>query len=131
MKSRYFPFLLLFLLILTLSHTASFLHCYSPVFPTFSTISPGWFIFPLLVVVTITAVKDAYEGCQAAPVGLQSQSQIGPRPLREAIGFNPNVMQRKSKTFVPGACVHTAAMSKNLNVPNEREALVGVTVTGV
>jgi phospholipid-translocating ATPase len=97
-------------------------------FPTFSTISPGLVIFPLLIVVGITAVKDGYEDVKRH----QSDYRVNHTSVRVLSGgnwVNPNVMQRKSKTFVPGALRTYGRRVKKLkrSEPKE-EALVGVTV---
>ena len=77
---------------------------------------------------SITAVKDAYEDVKRH----QSDYRVNHRAVRVLSGgnwVNPNVMQRKSKTFVPGALRTYGRRVKNLKraAPKE-EALVGVTV---
>jgi phospholipid-translocating ATPase len=70
-------------------------------FPKFSTISPGLVLFPLLVVLTITALKDAYEDVKRH----QSDRRVNHTTTRILSGggwVNPNVMARKNKTFVRG-----------------------------
>ncbi|KAJ7574583.1 hypothetical protein C8J56DRAFT_1172699 [Mycena floridula] len=70
-------------------------------FPKFSTISPGLVIFPLLVVLTITALKDAYEDIKRH----QSDSRVNHSTVRVLDGggwSNPNGMHNKSRTFVRG-----------------------------
>ena len=97
-------------------------------FPIFSTISPGLVIFPLLVVVTITAVKDGYEDVKRH----QSDYRVNHSSVRVLSGgnwVNPNVMQRKSKTFVPGALRTYGRRVNNLKrAEPKEEALAGVTV---
>jgi phospholipid-translocating ATPase len=96
-------------------------------FPKFSTISPGLVIFPLLVVVTITAVKDAYEDVKRH----QSDYRVNHSSVRVLSGgdwVNPNVMQRKSKTFVPGALrKYGHGVKKRKGGDPKEEALVGFT----
>jgi phospholipid-translocating ATPase len=97
-------------------------------FPKFSTISPGLVIFPLLIVVGITAVKDAYEDVKRH----QSDHRVNHTSVRALSGgdwVNSNVMQRKSKTFVPGVLRTYGRRMKTLKRPSPKEeALVGVTV---
>ena len=124
--------LFLFLLILTITYdlTPSFFLGIAILqfFPTFSTISPGLVIFPLLVVVSITAVKDAYEDVKRH----QSDYRVNHRSVRVLSGgdwVNPNVMQRKSRTFIPGALRTYGRRVKILKrAEPKEEALVGVTV---
>ena len=96
-------------------------------FPKFSTISPGLVIFPLLVVVGITAIKDAYEDVKRH----QSDYRVNHASVRALSGgdwVNPNVMQRKSKTFVRGILRTYGRKVKKLKRPGPKEeALVGVT----
>lgn len=70
-------------------------------FNKFSTISPGLVILPLLIVLGITAVKDAYEDVKRH----QSDRRVNHTQVRILSGgdwVNPNVMVRKSRTFVRG-----------------------------
>ncbi|KAF5369202.1 hypothetical protein D9615_009962 [Tricholomella constricta] len=70
-------------------------------FNKFSTISPGLVILPLLIVLGITAVKDAYEDVKRH----QSDRRVNHTPVRVLAGgdwVNPNVMVKKSRTFVRG-----------------------------
>ncbi|KAJ7436207.1 phospholipid-translocating ATPase [Mycena latifolia] len=70
-------------------------------FHKFSTISPGLVIFPLLVVLTITAGKDAYEDTKRH----QSDRKVNHSPVRVLATedwVNPNVMKPKGRTFVRG-----------------------------
>ncbi|KAL0946504.1 hypothetical protein HGRIS_012720 [Hohenbuehelia grisea] len=70
-------------------------------FPKFSTISPGLVIFPLLVVLTITALKDGYEDVKRHNSDRRvNQSKI--RVLSGGDWVNTNAMTGKSKTFVRG-----------------------------
>ncbi|KAG6812132.1 hypothetical protein H0H92_004246 [Tricholoma furcatifolium] len=70
-------------------------------FPTFSTISPGLVIFPLLVVLAITAAKDGYEDVKRH----QSDRRVNHTQVRVLHGagwVNPNSVAKKSRTFVRG-----------------------------
>ncbi|KAJ7143107.1 phospholipid-translocating ATPase [Mycena crocata] len=70
-------------------------------FPKFSTISPGLVIFPLLVVLSITAGKDAYEDTKRH----QSDRKVNHSPVHVLAAedwVNPNSMQPKGRTFVRG-----------------------------
>jgi phospholipid-translocating ATPase len=70
-------------------------------FPTFSTISPGLVILPLLIVLAITALKDGYEDIKRH----QSDRQVNSSQIRVLSGgdfTNPNATEGKSKTFVRG-----------------------------
>ncbi|KZP18285.1 phospholipid-translocating ATPase [Athelia psychrophila] len=73
-------------------------------FPKFSTISPGLVILPLLIVLGITAIKDAYEDVKRH----QSDRKVNHTEIRVLAGgedggwVNPNLMERKAKTFVRG-----------------------------
>jgi phospholipid-translocating ATPase len=70
-------------------------------FSKFSTISPGLVIFPLLVVLGITAGKDAYEDTKRH----QSDRKVNHSPVRVLAAedwVNPNVMKPKGRTFVRG-----------------------------
>ncbi|KDQ61077.1 hypothetical protein JAAARDRAFT_124991 [Jaapia argillacea MUCL 33604] len=70
-------------------------------FSIFSTINKGLVIFPLLVVLTITAAKDGYEDIKRH----QSDRRVNysvTRVLSGANWTNPNHMSNKAKTFVRG-----------------------------
>ncbi|KAJ4486160.1 phospholipid-translocating ATPase [Lentinula aciculospora] len=70
-------------------------------FGVFSTISPGLVILPLLIVVGITAIKDGYEDVKRH----QSDRRVNHsavKILHSSEWNNPNIMQRKSRTFVRG-----------------------------
>ncbi|KAJ6622908.1 hypothetical protein B0H10DRAFT_2213939 [Mycena sp. CBHHK59/15] len=78
-------------------------------FNKFSTISPGLVIFPLLVVLSITAGKDAYEDTKRH----QSDRKVNHGNVRVLSGgdwVNPNAMKPKGRTFVRG--VQTITRSK-------------------
>ncbi|KAF9016585.1 phospholipid-translocating P-type ATPase [Hymenopellis radicata] len=71
-------------------------------FPKFSTISPGLVIFPLLVVLGITAIKDGYEDFKRH----QSDSRVNRSTIRVLSGAewsNPNVSAAKSSNFFRSA----------------------------
>ncbi|KAG7092955.1 hypothetical protein E1B28_009257 [Marasmius oreades] len=68
-------------------------------FPKFSTISPGLVLLPLLIVLTITAGKDAYEDVKRH----QSDRRVNYSTIRVLQGGdwrNHNAMQPKTKTFL-------------------------------
>ena len=70
-------------------------------FSIFSTVSPGLVILPLLIVLTITALKDAYEDIKRH----QSDRAVNYSQVRVLAGGefrNENAMASKSKTFVRG-----------------------------
>ncbi|KAJ7171938.1 phospholipid-translocating ATPase [Mycena filopes] len=67
-------------------------------FHKFSTISPGLVIFPLLVVLSITAGKDAYEDTKRH----QSDRKVNQSPVRVLDADNHNAMKPKERTFVRG-----------------------------
>lgn len=70
-------------------------------FPKFSTISPGLVILPLLIVLTITALKDGYEDIKRH----QSDRRVNHSEVRVLSGgdwVNPNITGNKEKTFVRG-----------------------------
>ena len=70
-------------------------------FHKFSTISPGLVIFPLLVVLAITALKDGYEDVKRH----QSDRRVNHSTIRVLTGggwVNPNSMAKKARTFVRG-----------------------------
>jgi phospholipid-translocating ATPase len=96
-------------------------------FPKFSTISPGLVILPLLIVLGITALKDGYEDIKRH----QSDSRVNNSRLRVIGGgdfVNPNVIQRKSRTFVRGLMGSYGRRVKKVKVTNTLgEELAGVT----
>src|SRR5260221_10848390 len=68
-------------------------------FPKFSTISPGLVIFPLLVVLAMTGIKDAYEDIKRH----QSDRRVNYSEVHVLEGpeyANHNEMAPKSRTFV-------------------------------
>ena len=70
-------------------------------FPKFSTISPGLVIFPLLIVLAITAGKDGYEDVKRH----QSDRRVNTSSVRVLQGGdweNHNHTQPKAKTFLRG-----------------------------
>lgn len=70
-------------------------------FPEFSTISPGLVVIPILIVLSITAIKDGYEDIKRH----QSDSHVNHSQARVLAGgdwVNPNLNGRKSRTFVRG-----------------------------
>jgi phospholipid-translocating ATPase len=67
--------------------------------PKFATISPGLVLFPLIVVLGMTAIKDAYEDIKRH----QSDRVVNSTEVRVLDGpayVNHNAMAPKSKTFV-------------------------------
>ncbi|KAF8912154.1 phospholipid-translocating ATPase [Gymnopilus junonius] len=97
-------------------------------FSIFSTISPGLVILPLLIVLGITALKDGYEDIKRH----ESDRRVNSTPVRVLRGgdyVNPNIMQRKSKTFVRGVMRTYGQGRKKLKNPNlDGETLANVTV---
>ncbi|KAJ2916976.1 hypothetical protein MD484_g3448, partial [Candolleomyces efflorescens] len=98
--------------------------------PKFSTISPGLVILPLLIVLTITALKDAYEDVKRH----QSDRRVNHSQVRVVAGgegwANPNAMEKKSRTFVRGLVPRLRRSTKSKKVKNVNpagEELVGVT----
>ncbi|KAF8163678.1 hypothetical protein B0H34DRAFT_649957 [Crassisporium funariophilum] len=90
-------------------------------FPKFSTISPGAVILPLLVILTITALKDGYEDFKRH----QSDRRVNNSKIRVLSGghwFNPNLTEPKSRTFIRGlipalkniTTVHPATLGKDI-----------------
>lgn len=73
-------------------------------FPIFSTISPGLVLFPLLVVMTFTAIKDAYEDVKRHNAD-RAVNQSTVLILAGSAWHNPNPMKRKQRTFVRGTRV--------------------------
>ncbi|KAG9318662.1 hypothetical protein JVU11DRAFT_755 [Chiua virens] len=70
-------------------------------FPEFSTISPGLVLIPIIVVLSITAIKDAYEDIKRH----QSDRRVNHSAVRVVSGpawSNPNFSGKKSRTFVRG-----------------------------
>ena len=70
-------------------------------FPKFRTIAPGAVLVPLLVVLTVTAVKDGYEDFKRH----QSDKRVNYSQVLVLSGgnwLNPNVTERKTKTFIRG-----------------------------
>ncbi|KAH8099600.1 phospholipid-translocating P-type ATPase [Cristinia sonorae] len=70
-------------------------------FPQFSTVSPGLVILPLIVVLTITALKDGYEDIKRHQADRAVNYSVT-RVLAGEEWENPNPMEGKSKTFVKG-----------------------------
>ncbi|KAF8630439.1 hypothetical protein AX17_005416 [Amanita inopinata Kibby_2008] len=88
-------------------------------FNIFSTISPALVILPLLIVLTITGIKDGYEDVKRH----QSDRRVNHSTVRVLSGgnwVNPNAMGRKSKTFVRGILPKSAKAkaTKSLKVIN-------------
>ncbi|KAJ3502675.1 hypothetical protein NLJ89_g8782 [Agrocybe chaxingu] len=70
-------------------------------FPKFRTIAPGAVILPLIVILSITALKDGYEDFKRH----QSDNKVNNSKVRVLSGGswrNPNVSEGKSKTFIRG-----------------------------
>ncbi|KAF7311179.1 Phospholipid-translocating P-type ATPase [Mycena kentingensis (nom. inval.)] len=93
-------------------------------FPKFSTISPGLVIFPLLVVLTFTACKDAYEDTKRH----QSDRKVNHSIVRVLDIPNNNAMKGKHRTFLMGSHItHTgiilsvAALSSPPCVMSDRQ----------
>lgn len=95
-------------------------------FPKFSTISPGLVLVPLLIVLLITALKDGYEDVKRH----QSDRRVNNSLVRVLAGgdfVNPNVMQRKSKTFVKGVMRSYGLREKSMKKVLDKEELAGIT----
>ncbi|KIM48588.1 hypothetical protein M413DRAFT_437796 [Hebeloma cylindrosporum] len=70
-------------------------------FPKFRTIAPGAVLVPLLVVLTVTALKDGYEDFKRH----QSDKRVNYGQVQVLTGgnwSNPNAMKGKAKTFIRG-----------------------------
>ncbi|KAG2122206.1 hypothetical protein BD769DRAFT_1746834 [Suillus cothurnatus] len=70
-------------------------------FPEFSTISPGLVVIPILIVLSITAIKDGYEDIKRH----QSDRQVNHSQTHVLTGgdcVNPNMNGKKSRTFASG-----------------------------
>ena len=70
-------------------------------FPKFRTIAPGAVLVPLLVVLTVTALKDGYEDFKRH----QSDKRVNYGQVLVLSGgnwLNPNVTEKKTKTFIRG-----------------------------
>lgn len=70
-------------------------------FPKFSTISPGLVLLPLLIVLTITALKDSYEDVKRHQSDRRVNHTVA-RTLQGGSWVNLNVTASKHKTFVRG-----------------------------
>uniref|UniRef100_A0A0W0FFE3 Phospholipid-transporting ATPase n=1 Tax=Moniliophthora roreri TaxID=221103 RepID=A0A0W0FFE3_MONRR len=89
-------------------------------FPKFSTISPGLVLLPLLIVLTITAAKDAYEDIKRH----QSDRRVNYSTTRVLEGgewINHNVTRRKTRTFMR-AVVPERLQSQKPNSPDVEKA---------
>jgi phospholipid-translocating ATPase len=89
-------------------------------FPKFSTISPGLVILPLLVVIAITAAKDAYEDVKRHQADHRVNNSIV-HTLGGGDYKNINPMKTKSKTFSP----RMAMPLKKSKKAKKREAGLG------
>lgn len=87
-------------------------------FSTFSTISPGVVILPLVIIIGLTALKDGYEDFKRH----QSDRRVNYSTVKVLSGgnwTNPNPMQKKSKTFIRGI-VNTVRRPQHFGVSRER-----------
>ena len=87
-------------------------------FPKFSTISPGLVILPLLIVLTITALKDGYEDIKRH----QSDRRVNHSQVRVLSGgdwVNPNITGNKERTFVRG--VLPISRNKKVEYPGTKD----------
>ncbi|KAF8077575.1 phospholipid-translocating ATPase [Lyophyllum atratum] len=69
--------------------------------PKFSTISPGVVILPLIIILTVTALKDGYEDVKRH----ESDKRVNHSSVKVLVGGewkNTNAMEAKSKTFIRG-----------------------------
>ncbi|KIY66080.1 phospholipid-translocating P-type ATPase [Cylindrobasidium torrendii FP15055 ss-10] len=74
--------------------------CILQFFPKFATISPGVVILPLIIILTLTALKDGYEDIKRH----QSDRAVNSSVTKVLAGGHPNenAAEAKSKTFVKG-----------------------------
>ncbi|EEB91726.1 hypothetical protein MPER_09870 [Moniliophthora perniciosa FA553] len=89
-------------------------------FPKFSTISPGLVLLPLLIVLTITAAKDAYEDIKRH----QSDRRVNYSTTRVLEGgewINHNVTRRKTRTFMRAVVPERLQLQKS-NAPDVEKA---------
>ncbi|KAF9246334.1 hypothetical protein BU15DRAFT_85102 [Melanogaster broomeanus] len=85
--------------------------------PEFSTISPGLVLIPILIVLSITAIKDGYEDIKRHQSDRRvNHSQV--RVLSSLNWVNPNVTGSKSRTFVRGILPKGRSKRKNVNSPD-------------
>lgn len=88
-------------------------------FSKFQTISPGLVILPLLIVLSITALKDGYEDIKRH----QSDRHVNHTQVRILSGgdwVNHNAMVTKTKTFLRG--VTSRLRTKSVKVPSGHES---------
>ncbi|KIJ69189.1 hypothetical protein HYDPIDRAFT_144965 [Hydnomerulius pinastri MD-312] len=93
-------------------------------FPEFSTISPGLVLVPILIVLSITAIKDGYEDIKRH----QSDRHINHSQVRALSGgdwVNPNINGGKSRTFVRGIIPKVRSKRKNVNAPDGKDMEAG------
>ncbi|KIK68118.1 hypothetical protein GYMLUDRAFT_36948 [Collybiopsis luxurians FD-317 M1] len=69
-------------------------------FPTFATISPGVVILPLVIIIALTALKDAFEDFRRH----QADKKVNQSEVDILTGgwVNPNITEGKTRTFVRG-----------------------------
>ncbi|KAH7889506.1 hypothetical protein F5I97DRAFT_1844721 [Phlebopus sp. FC_14] len=95
-------------------------------FPEFSTISPGLVLIPILIVLSITAIKDGYEDIKRH----QSDRRVNHSQVRLLSGggwVNPNSTGGKSRTFVRGLVPKRRPKRKDVNPAAGKDAEAGTT----
>lgn len=93
-------------------------------FNKFSTISPGLVLLPLLIVLSITAAKDAYEDVKRH----QSDFRVNHALTRVLAGgdyVNPNAMAPKTRTFTRGVITQRFKRIKNRTTGEELKEVTG------
>jgi phospholipid-translocating ATPase len=94
-------------------------------FSEFATISPGLVLIPILIVLSITAIKDGYEDIKRH----QSDRRVNHSQVRVLSGptwVNPNINGRKSRTFVRGIIPKGRSKSKKINAHDPIDLEPGV-----
>ncbi|KAF9263183.1 phospholipid-translocating P-type ATPase [Marasmius fiardii PR-910] len=89
-------------------------------FPEFSTISPGVVILPLIIIISLTALKDGYEDYRRHQSD-QRVNQSVVQVLKGGNWVNPNITQGKSKTFVRGIIPRSTRRPRTIH-PTELSA---------
>ncbi|KAF8507334.1 phospholipid-translocating ATPase [Hysterangium stoloniferum] len=89
-------------------------------FPRFSTISPGLVILPLIIVLGVTGVKDAYEDIKRHQ-GDRRVNHSETLVLDGGDWVNPNRMGKKSKTFVRGILSQAKKLTPKDRTQNAEE----------
>lgn len=96
-------------------------------FPEFATISPALVILPLLIVLSITAIKDAYEDIKRH----QSDRQVNHSRVRVLNGgewLNPNVTGGKTRTFVRGIASKMRSRRESVHGHDKKDIEAGTSI---